>query len=189
MDYFTSDTHFHHANIIRYCNRPFSTVEEMNNVLIENINKKVKPDDTLYHLGDFAKFDVKGIREKINCKNIVLILGNHDNIKNIRRNASLFAGIHNLLQIKSCIGNGVITEIVLCHYAMRIWNKSHYGTWHLYGHSHGTLYDDPNSLSFDVGVDPCNYVPLSITEVKNKMNAKTYKPIDHHNNGNISEIS
>jgi calcineurin-like phosphoesterase family protein len=71
-------------------------------------------------------------------------------------------------------------DITLCHYALRVFNKSHHGSWHLYGHSHGTLPDDPNSLSFDVGVDCHNYFPISLDQVKKIMSKKTWKPIDHH---------
>lgn len=65
---------------------------------------------------------------------------------------------------------------------MRVWNKSHYGAWMLYGHSHGSLIDDPNSLSFDVGVDCHNYKPFSFEEVKEIMSHKIWKAIDHHGN-------
>lgn len=61
--------------------------------------------------------------------------------------------------------------IVLCHYAMRVWNKSHNGSWQLYGHSHNELEINPekNLLSFDVGVDSWNYYPVSIEQVSAKM--------------------
>ena len=72
--------------------------------------------------------------------------------------------------------------IVLMHYAMRVWNKSHRGAFQLYGHSHGTLPDNPNSLSFDVGTDSHNYFPISFQDVKRIMMKKTWKSIDHHDN-------
>ena len=65
--------------------------------------------------------------------------------------------------------------IVLFHYAMRVWNASHYGTWHLYGHSHGDLPDDETSLSFDVGVDCHNFYPLSYSDVTGIMSKKNWK--------------
>jgi len=71
-------------------------------------------------------------------------------------------------------------QIILCHYAMRVWDKSHWGIWHLYGHSHGSLPDDPRSLSYDVGVDKNNFTPLLFEEVKEIMSKKTFKPVDHH---------
>ena len=71
-------------------------------------------------------------------------------------------------------------QIILCHYAMRVWNKSHRGSWHLYGHSHSTLPDEPASMSFDVGVDAHAYHPLRFNEVAALMAKKSWKPIDHH---------
>ena len=71
-------------------------------------------------------------------------------------------------------------SIFLSHYAHRVWDKSHHGVYHLYGHSHGTLPDLNDSLSFDVGVDCHNYTPLSFEEVTSIMNKKNWKPQDHH---------
>jgi calcineurin-like phosphoesterase family protein len=175
-DYFTSDTHYGHTNIIKYCNRPFKSVEEMNDVLVKNINSKVQPGDVLWHLGDFAmggELNVREFRDRINCKRINLILGNHDNRKVVSKSL-LFQNIYDMYEYRGEI------SVVLCHYALRVWNKSHHGYYHLYGHSHGTLPDDPNSLSFDAGVDCHNFSPLSISEIKNIMSKKTWTPVDHH---------
>lgn len=84
--FFTSDTHFNHANIIRFCNRPFNDVEQMNETLIANWNRVVQPEDTVFHLGDFClggSVEWTKILNRLNGK-IYLILGNHD-IKNIRQ--------------------------------------------------------------------------------------------------------
>lgn len=87
MNWFISDTHFNHTNIINYCNRPFSTTDEMDQAIISGINDCVKSDDTLWHLGDFMFGrchypDMKCISylERINCKNIILIVGSHDQV-------------------------------------------------------------------------------------------------------------
>lgn len=175
--WFTADTHFGHANIIRHANRPFKTVDEMDDAMIASINTLVHQSDILYHLGDWSFQDPVKYRRMVNCQHIVLILGNHDH--RIRRHPhhyySLFS-IHSLgLEIKA---GG--QDITLCHYAMKVWNKSHHGAWHLYGHSHGTLPEDPNSLSFDVGVDCWGYKPISFDEVRAKMATKTFKPVDRH---------
>lgn len=80
-EWIISDTHFNHAKIIEYCNRPFSSVEEMNKTLIENWNSAVSKDDIVWHLGDFAmgtKEQVTQIVEQLNGR-IYLVLGNHDN--------------------------------------------------------------------------------------------------------------
>lgn len=85
--FFTSDTHFNHTNIIRFCNRPFKDVAHMNETIIANWNSVVGPDDIIFHLGDFC---LGGSAEWINVLNrlngkIYLIAGNHD-IKNLRQN-------------------------------------------------------------------------------------------------------
>ena len=144
--------------------------------LIDNINRKVKKDDTLYHLGDFAypKYrSVSSYRSEIVCRDIRLVIGNHDSVtKDFKEN---FRIVDKRLDV---IFNH--QRIVLDHYSMRVWDRSHHGAWHLYGHSHGSLPDDPNSLSFDVGVDCHKYHPISFDEVSNIMKKKTWKPVDHH---------
>ena len=81
--WFTSDTHFFHKNIIHYCGRPFSSVEEMNEVLVENWNKVVKPGDVVYHLGDVAmgykSGELEALWPRLNGSKR-LIVGNHDEI-------------------------------------------------------------------------------------------------------------
>lgn len=170
--FFTSDTHFGHVNIIKYCNRPFTSVEEMDNTLIHNWNAIVRPEDTVYHLGDFA---VGGgpaapYLRRLNGT-IHFCLGNHD-----KRLVSAYSGF--IPHVKEVSAEN--QKIVLCHYAMKVWNGSHKGDWQLYGHSHGTLPDDPTALSCDVGVDCWNYFPVSMEQLRAKMKTKTYKPVDHH---------
>lgn len=183
--WFTADTHFGHANIIRHCRRPFGCVSEMDDELIRRINERVASDDWLYHLGDFSfrGGDPAGYRDRIRCRNVVLILGNHDpqTVSGAVRAefASLFREVHHLLKIKVAHDGGH-QLIVLCHYAMRVWDRSHHGTWHLYGHSHGTLPDDPSSLSWDVGVDANQFAPLSLDDLAAIMAKKTFRPVDHH---------
>lgn len=176
----TSDTHYAHENIIKYSNRPFRNVLDMNASLICNINCALPKGGTLYHLGDWSfgglekAFEFHSyLRRDID---IILITGNHDE-RNLKDKAfrKLFLEIHPFLETKL---NGQRTT--LCHYALRVWNKSHYGAWHLYGHSHGSLPDDPNSLSFDIGVDCHNFKPLHFNEIAAIMQKKTWKPIDHH---------
>ena len=78
--YFTSDTHFNHLNILQYCNRPFTDIEEMNKVLIENWNSIIGPNDLVYHLGDFAmgeRHKIPSILSELNGK-MILIRGNHE---------------------------------------------------------------------------------------------------------------
>jgi len=185
MIWFTTDTHFGHANIIRHCRRPFASVEEMDATLLRNINDRVKPGDTLYHLGDFAFRTGRpdAYREKIKCRRLILIMGNHDPHTAAGYPkadfAALFSEVHLLLRVKLPVA-GKPQLIVLCHYAMRIWDRAHYGAWHLFGHSHGTLPDDPNARSWDVGVDTNDFKPLSLDDIAAIMARKRFAPADQH---------
>lgn len=176
--WFTSDTHYHHKNIIKYSNRPFKTVEEMNEKLIENFNSVVKPNDLVYHLGDFGfctAEEADKILTRLNGKKF-FIFGNHDSV--LEKSPVLkkhFIWARNLTEIK--VGD---TKVVLCHYAMRVWNRSHYGSVQLYGHSHGTLPDDTTARSMDVGVDPNAFFPINWDTVQAHMAMKKYAPSDHH---------
>ena len=173
--FFTADTHFGHANIIKYCNRPYSSAQEMDEALIKNWNDKIKSGDIVYHLGDFSFGDAGKYVSRLNGA-IYYVRGNHDRpLENYLRVRQM--NFPDVRAIK--VGN---QALFLSHYAHRVWPKSHRGTWHLYGHSHGTLPDDPNSNSFDCGVDCHNYAPLEFEEVKLIMSKKTFKPVDHHTN-------
>lgn len=187
--FFTADTHFGHANIIKHCRRPFECVESMDTAIIDRINDRVGPDDWLYHLGDFSfrGGDPAAYRARIRCKNMVLVLGNHDpcfaNGTPKPQFASLFKEVRNLLNVTVQIDDRP-QIIVLCHYAMRVWDRCHHGTWHLYGHSHGSLPDDPNALSWDVGVDANDFAPLSVPQIAEIMSKKQFVPLDHHGRNN-----
>ena len=172
--FFTSDNHFGHARIIEYCNRPFKHVDEMNEAMIANWNNKIDPEDTVYHIGDFAMDkNPSKFLYRLNGQKF-LIKGNHDGKP---RKEDGWAGIWDYREIR--VENQFI---VLCHYALRVWNKSHYGSWNLFGHSHGSLPDDPTVLSIDVGVDCHDYTPISFEEIKEIMDRKTPKS-DARNRG------
>jgi len=173
--WFTADTHAWHGNIIGYCNRPWMDSREMTHALADNINDCVPAYGTLYHLGDWSwgnKMWVQGFRDMINCNNIVLVLGNHD--KMIRKDRDLQRMFTKVTDIAE-LNFGKRQKIVMCHYSMRVWNASFHGSWHLYGHSHGTLPEDPASLSFDVGVDCWDYKPVSMDQIADKMKKKEPK--------------
>lgn len=176
--WFTSDHHFGHQNIIRFSNRPFASTAEMNEVMVQRWNARVAPGDVVYHLGDFAFLPPPGIRalrEQLHGT-IRLLRGNHD--KSIDACASCFDWIKDYyeLKVEDADAVGGKRKIILLHYALRVWNASHHGAWHLYGHSHGELPDDPASLSLDVGVDCHNFYPISYEEVKSLMAQKTWTP-------------
>lgn len=169
-DWFTADWHLHHANIIKYCDRPFANTDEMNSFIINEVNKVVLPNDRLFNLGDVAfkgAKDVLGqIRARIVCQNIFVLLGNHDKKQVIERHFTVLP--HEYLYED----NGY--RIVLNHYAMRVWPHSHHGAGHLYGHSHGKLSpmvipDGRGAMAFDVGVDCWGFKPLNLKQVKDEM--------------------
>ena len=157
--FFTADHHFGHSNIIKFCNRPFANSREMDETLIQNWNKIIKPRDKVFYLGDFAithHLYTEKILKRLNG-NITLIWGSHDKTT-IKKCSQYFDEI---IPLKTISINK--QYIVLCHYCMRVWDKSHYGSWHLYGHSHGNL--PPIGKSWDVGVDNNNFFPLSFDEI------------------------
>jgi calcineurin-like phosphoesterase family protein len=217
--WFTSDTHYGHKNICKgttewtdeekygpnhspQSTRDFDTLEQMNQALVDRINENVKENDVLYHLGDWSFGGLQNILEfrlQLNCKNIHLIFGNHDH--HIEKNSlfheshsgplkcrDLFSTVQHYKEIS--IDK---QRIILSHYAMRVWNKSHHGSWMLYGHSHGTLpaYQsdirddrDYNFLDFktmDVGVDTNNLKPYNFEELRVIMDQRPSLCVDHHN--------
>lgn len=173
--FFTSDTHFGHANIIRFCNRPFKNVEEMDEALIENWNLVVSEDDTVFHLGDFA-FGGSSVWKEIIPRlkgHINLIIGNHDR-KNLRQGyMSFFDMVVPQLQIE-IEGN----PIYLNHYPFLCYGGSYRGVWQLFGHVHSGPNAEGLDISrlealfptqYDVGVDNNDYAPISYKEVKGKI--------------------
>lgn len=176
MDYFTSDTHFDHGNILKYCKRikylnrtevdllnrnenfkvSRDSVKLMNEDLISSINKTVKSTDRLWHLGDFSWFDRKDLnkahyqisyfRNAINCHEVNLILGNHD-CNRLEH--------PDLLNVYESIFTRVLDKaivkidgqhIVMDHYAYAVWPKSHRQAWNLYGHSHSNAEENLNRI-------------------------------------------
>jgi len=134
----------------------------MNDVIVYNWNNKVGPNDIVYILGDFALTSTERTKyflENLNGKKI-FILGDHD--KQIWQCRNYFEEITPLKNIRI-----MDIPITLCHYCMRVWSKSHYNSWHLYGHSHGHL--SPIGKSHDVGVDNNNFAPVSFDEIKTIM--------------------
>ncbi len=196
--FFFSDPHFGHGNIMKYSRRLSylqrhecemmergedfkvspASVARMNEALLDSLNHLVQPDDVLWCLGDWcwapqdAYFEeARRFRERISCRTVHFIWGNHDS----RMITSLFSSTHDLalVAIDPTTGDHVIGEeeiyanfaryrnwqmIVLCHYLMAAWNGSHKGNWHLYGHSHASAENWADTAmkgrrSLDVGID------------------------------------
>lgn len=168
MDYFISDMHLQHEKIIGLNNRPFSDVDEMTKVMINNWNSIVTNDDTVYILGDYYYGNSVGqfidITTKLNGHKHLLI-GNHDEIiTNIDKSIldSLFESISEQKEI--VINN---KNIILNHYPYEdgYW-KGYPNSIHLHGHKHSKQ-NKMNSLKYDVGVDANNFFPVSIEYILN----------------------
>nr|DAM76856.1 MAG TPA: metallophosphatase domain protein [Caudoviricetes sp.] len=164
--YFTSDLHLGHDNIIRFCNRPFSSVEEMNDRIIQNYNSIVHKNDLVYILGDLTyKISVKesnNLIQQLKGRK-VLIRGNHD----LKYDSSLFEDILDYKEF-----NQDKVKYVLMHYPLMSWNGSYKNkSIHLHGHIHAQyVYNLKNRhdfvLRYDVGVDANNYYPVSLTSIR-----------------------
>jgi calcineurin-like phosphoesterase family protein len=159
--FWISDTHFGHASILRLCGRKFTDVAEQDACMIANWNGIVRPTDVVWHLGDFA----------YKCKNPAsvfsrlqgqkhLVIGNHDH-----DDVKYLDGWKSVSQMAETKVDGI--RIVMCHYAMRVWNASHHGSLHFYGHSHGNLPGDRQSL--DVGVDVWDFRPVRLEEIQERL--------------------
>lgn len=204
--YFTSDTHYNHRNLcsattewtgVTDNTREFSSLDEMNDTIVNNINSVVRENDILIHLGDvsFGGVDKIGeFRNRLHCKNIHLVLGNHDHHiqKNTNDVQSLFTTVHPyLLRLNirrgSTTDKGIIEKIpmVLFHYPIASWPHMNDGFIHLHGHCH--LPPDKRvarGRAMDVGMDGNGMFPISLDEVLSILSDRPIKslslPQDHH---------
>lgn len=170
--FFTSDTHFNHNNIIKFCNRPFSCVEEMNEKLISNWNNIVPEDGIVFHLGDFifgGNQVFKDILYRLNGF-IYLILGNRD----LRQNINYKNFENKIITYEQLNINVNDINIYLNHYPFLCFTN-----WQLFGHLHlkknyiGSDLKNISNISpkqYDVGVDLNNYFPLSWNEIYDIIN-------------------
>ena len=156
--FFTSDYHLGHFNAIKYNRRPYSGLNEMDKAIIDNHNSVIKPEDTVYFLGDFCFKDANYYLQKLNGK-FIFIEGSHD-----RELYNARIPLHKTYSLKI---NG--RHIFMSHTPSRIWEKSHYGSWHLFGHCHGDL--QTYNLSIDVGIDSeiTSHLPLSFEQIEKIM--------------------
>jgi calcineurin-like phosphoesterase family protein len=188
--WFTSDTHFYHENILRFCSRPFKDITEMNDALVKNWNETVPEDGIVFHLGDFAfggSREWNDILSRLNGE-IYLILGNHD-MKQIGQGfMQRFAHVTQQMTIR--VGG---QSIILNHNPFLAYGGAYRDVWQLFGHVHsgplsgkgmdgeqnrgkdlprlGMLF--PNQ--YDVGVDNNDFRPVSFEEVKRIIAAQNAK--------------
>lgn len=175
MIYYISDLHFGHKNIIRFDNRPFTTVEDMDRAIINNWNNRVTNNDIVYILGDISWYNDEKTYELISQLNghKRLIKGNHDNVRGKVKNC--FELIKDYDEIKD---SG--KDVVLCHYPITFFNKHHYGAVMLYGHVHNShewnfvenikyqLQElDIKREMYNVGCMLWDYTPRTLEEITN----------------------
>ena len=155
--FFTADTHFGHANVLKHCKRPFADVGEMNETLVRNWNAVVPKGALTYVLGDmlWKPDEDEDLIGRLNGQ-IFLVKGSHDRYEMKHKKIVKVERLHNFR-----IDDQPIT---LCHFCMRVWHLSHFNSFHLFGHSHGRL--APIGKSMDVGVDAQGYFPVSWAQVK-----------------------
>ncbi len=159
--WFTSDTHFGHPAIIRFCGRPFQDVGEMDRALVANWNAVVRPEDEVWHLGDFLHRSDRSPDHYLSLLNGQkhLVVGNHDTESS---KAKYWASVQ---AYKELMVEG--QRMILFHYGLRVWHGCRKGSYMLYGHSHGRL--PGNSQSTDVGVDCWNYYPVDLAQILSRL--------------------
>lgn len=190
--FFISDFHINHHNVIKFDNRPFTDIDEMHVELIRRWNEVVGDDDVVYYLGDLAmkvndtaKWVVYQLKGKIHY-----IMGNHDRLKPISK-LGRFEDIHEYgteIMVKDDTIEdkraGGYQHIIMSHYPILSWNRSHYGSYHLHGHCHGSLMkmnqDYYKRKVMDVGCNVIDYTPISYQEVKSIMDKREVSAVDHH---------
>lgn len=174
--FFTSDTHYFHLNVITFCKRPFATVEEMNQVMLDNWNRVVQPEDVVWFLGDFSfgKDDVTAnvLRQLSGTKH--LIVGNHDRKGRAeklfnRRWQEFFASRHDYLRV--AVGEH---KFVLCHFPFASWER---GYINLHGHVHSPKGYSNKYQQYDVGVDANDFTPVTAETVVLKAQAGYRTPL------------
>jgi len=168
--YFISDTHFGHANIIRFCKRPFADVSAMDEALIRNWNDTVGQDDDVWHLGDFSSYRdgrLAAVFWRLNGRKH-LVIGNHD-----EENEAVL----DLPWEEPPIQQGMLSvegrRVFVNHYPLRSWPKIGKGAVHLFGHMHGRLQGTRQST--DMGVDCWSFRPVALADIDRRL--KSHPPV------------
>lgn len=168
MNLYISDLHFGHANVIKFDQRPFTDVDEMDRCMIELWNARVSSDDDVFIVGDFCHRAGKTpdwyLRQLKGHKH--LIVGNHDKVTIDCENAAKYIeSVDKMLYVPD--GD---KHICLCHFPIADWNKARHGSWHIYGHIHsdvGDVYQFMQERERALNAAACinNYTPASFNEL------------------------
>ena len=172
--WFTADHHFGHANIIKYTRRPFADAIEMDKMLVERWNEVVRPEDTVFHLGDFTLAARMPYVDKLSGR-IRVVPGGHD-FRWLRQKTCPVEVLPPLVTLEFETGGAYPLVVVLCHYPMLSWDRSHYGSIHLHGHTHGTVLPGRSSdvkmppgqkqgCRLDIGVDCWDFRPVNLRTI------------------------
>jgi calcineurin-like phosphoesterase family protein len=156
----TSDQHFKHTNVLKLCNRDFKTIEEHDESLIKAWNEVVKKGDIVYHLGDLTLGNnARDLFSRLNGK--IGVLNNYwhhdkrwivDFLSELSATGDMVYLLHSICVLEKVVQVGEYKlPVILCHYPFETWDRKHYGSIHLHGHSHGTM--RPMNNRYDVGVD------------------------------------
>ena len=170
----SSDHHFGHRNIIKFCSetRPFDSIEEHDEQLIQRHNEVVNKNDDVYFLGDFAFCKEGTIIEHLRRLNgrKHFIFGNHD--KQMRKPTAIkayFEWMKEYHELKVDI-EGLRTPAVMFHYPIHSWNRMHHGALHFYGHTHCNIPELFSGRARDIGVDSNNCYPWNVEDLAVLMN-------------------
>lgn len=208
--YFTSDTHFNHDRDFVYAARGYSDSQSHTSAVINKINEIVRPNDILFHLGDFSlNTDESGFNEvlsRIMCQNIYTLWGNHNSpswnvyrneltrinqITDVRHYASDWDLEIYPLKYRNMVFLGNYAETVvnghrfiLSHYPLKVWNKQNKGSKMIHGHCHGNLKTSlPEETKSGKILDVSWDVfkkPISLPEILKIVNEKEIIKVDHH---------
>ena len=193
--FFTSDFHLFHANVIKFDNRPFVDVHEMHKVIEERWNEVVGKDDIVIYLGDLSfakkndKSSVDGIMWSLNGT-IHFVMGNHDDYREISKDKR-YESVQDYLEVRIAhMVDGKRIETLFCcmHYPIYSWNKSHRGSFHVHGHTHGNLHHGEeanyyvNRRAIDVGCMLHDYRPISYLEIIDKLKDVTLPTLKERTN-------
>lgn len=163
---FTADTHFGHGGALGMFRRPFASVAEMDEALVERWNARVAAIDTVWHLGDFGvrlpRARVADLLDRLHGTKR-LVAGNTDG-PGVRAAAG-WASVQDYAELEL---EG--RWLILCHYPFRTWNRAWRGAINLHGHSHGRLPPGPRQI--DVGVDVWDFRPVSLAEILARQRAR-----------------
>lgn len=168
----TSDLHLGHENVLSHDGRPFGNIEEMDEAITYNFRELIGPEDNLFILGDAAWQTKSFLKfyDSLRTKNVYYVKGNHE--KALKKKWHLFKEVHSLCEV---LVQGIKLPIVMCHYPLEEWNRSYYGAWHLHGHRHGSVADNPNIYRLDMSINLWDYLPVKLNSIKEVFNKNIKK--------------